>query len=152
MGTRAASRPDREIRLCRRPIERGFRLRRPRRFALGTRPARCRHRILRAGKTGTVFPPGGGGPDGDRHGYTGAAHRSGRRKACFFARNDEYGEAARRNEGRGPRKVPAAFGQSPKVPRPVAEGRQLFGERALPAVSCRRRSRAERPDANLNIA
>ena len=32
---------------------------RPRRFALGTRPARCRCRILRAGKTGTVFPPRG---------------------------------------------------------------------------------------------
>ena len=75
----------------------------------------------------------GGNPDGNRHGCTGAAHRSGRRKACFFARNDEYGEAARRNGGRGPRKVPAAFGQSPKVPRPVAEGRQLFGERALSA-------------------
>ena len=51
----------------------------------------------------------------------------------FFARNDEYGEAARRNGGRGPRKVPAAFGLCPKVPRPVAEGRQLFGVRALPA-------------------
>ena len=51
----------------------------------------------------------------------------------FFARNDGYGEAARRNEGRGPRKVPAAFGLCPKVPRPVAEGRQLFGEGALPA-------------------
>ena len=51
----------------------------------------------------------------------------------FFARNDEYGEAARRNGGRGPRKVPAAFGLCPKVPRPVAEGRQLFGERALSA-------------------
>ena len=33
----------------------------------------------------------------------------------FFARNDEYGEAARRNGGRGPRKVPVAFGQSPKA-------------------------------------
>ena len=40
--------------------EPGFRLWRPRRFALGTRPARCRRRVLRAGKTGTVFPPGGG--------------------------------------------------------------------------------------------
>ena len=50
-----------------------------------------------------------------------------------FLRSDEYGEAARRNGGLGPRKVPVAFGQSPKIPRPVAEGRQLFGERALPA-------------------
>ena len=85
------------------------------------------------GKGVSPFPPGGGGSGRNRQGCTGAAHRSGRRKACFFARNDEYGEASRRNGGRGPRKVPAAFGLCPKVPRPVAEGRQLFGERALPA-------------------
>ena len=88
---------------------------------------------LRAGKGVPPFPPGGGALMETGMERTGAAHRSGRHKACFFARNDEYGEAARRNGGRGPRKVPAAFGQSPKVPRPVAEGRQLFGERALPA-------------------
>ena len=40
---------------------------------------------FRSGKGVPPFPPGGGSPDGDRHGCTGAAHRSGRRKACFFA-------------------------------------------------------------------
>ena len=40
---------------------------------------------LRFGKGVSPFPPGGGGSGRDRHGYTGAAHRSGRRKACFFA-------------------------------------------------------------------
>ena len=40
---------------------------------------------LRSGKTVPVFPPEGGGSGRDRQGCTGAAHRSGRRKARFFA-------------------------------------------------------------------
>ena len=40
---------------------------------------------FRAGKGVSPFPPGGGGSGRNRHGCTGAAHRSGRRKACFFA-------------------------------------------------------------------
>ena len=43
---------------------------------------------LRAGKTGTVFPPGGGALMETGMERTGAAHRSGRHKACFFALMD----------------------------------------------------------------
>ena len=45
----------------------------------------------------------------------------------FFARNDEYGEAARRNGGRGPRKVPAAFGNRQKSRGPWPKGGNFLG-------------------------
>ena len=41
-------------------LEPGFRLRRPRRFALGTRPARCRRRILEIRERRFAFPSGWG--------------------------------------------------------------------------------------------
>ncbi|MPN24753.1 hypothetical protein SDC9_172155 [bioreactor metagenome] len=44
------------------------------------------------------------------------------------SRSREYGEAARTDGVRGPRKVPAAFGRSTKDLRPVAEGWQLWGD------------------------
>ena len=40
-------------------LEPGFRLWRPRRFALGTRPARCRRRILESRENRNGFPSGG---------------------------------------------------------------------------------------------
>ena len=42
-------------------LNRGFRLWRPRRFALGTRPARCRRRILESRERRHAFPSGEGG-------------------------------------------------------------------------------------------
>ena len=88
----------------------GFRLWRPRRFALGTRPARCRCRILQSRERRFAFPSGWG------------------RLYC--------GQAG---------------GYLSGTPLRSAQSRFFYRLQALPAVSCRRRSRAEPPDADRVI-
>ncbi len=51
----------------------------------------------------------------------------------FFARNDEYGEAARKNGGRGPEKYPQLLGKAQKSRGPWPKGGNFLGKRALPA-------------------
>ena len=52
------------------------------------------------------------------------------REKNYLTRSREHGAAARNDGERGPRKVPEAFAEA-KVPSPVGEGRQLFGEEII---------------------
>ena len=100
---------------------------------------------LRSGTGVSPFPPGGGGSGRDRHGYTGAAHRSGRRKACFFPGMTSTAKPHGGMKGGAHEKYPQLLGFAQKSRGPWPKGGNFLGRghslRLLPPEVTRGTSR-----------